>query len=110
MSNLSENIYHPDILARIYRVLFLDAESEQGWSNLVAARNEDYARYLTPPQTAAGTISWVRSIENGQMADTLTRLNEKWGQVIEVYVSTAVAAGSAKRIVQLSDISNKGEN
>lgn len=100
MSILADNTYHPDVLARIYRVLFIDAEAESGWSNLVALRNADYARYLTPPETAAGTAQWDWSIRTGQMADTIARLNEKWNQMIQAYISTAVEAQAAKRLVQ----------
>lgn len=100
MSILAGNTYHPDVLARIYGVLFVEAEAESGWSNLVIIRNADYARYLTPPETAAGTAQWDWSIRTGQMAATIERLNEKWGQTIKAYISTAVEAQAAKRLVQ----------
>lgn len=100
MSILADNTYHPDVLARIYGVLFLDADAEKGWLNLVALRNHDYARYLTPPDNATGKAQWDLSIRSGQMADTIARLNEKWNRTIKAYIATAVTARSAKQIVQ----------
>lgn len=34
------------------------------------------------------------------MADTVARLNEKWNRTINAYISTAVEAQAAKRLVQ----------
>jgi hypothetical protein len=92
---LALNTYDPDLLARTYAVLFLDADVEAGWANLVALRNADYAKYLTPPSTAAGTKEWDWLIRTGQMANTVERLNEKWNRTIQDYIAAAIAARQA---------------
>ena len=98
MKILADNTYHPDVLARTYSVLFLDGDADAGWSNLVACRNAEYARYLTPSTTATGTAQWDWSIRTGQMADTIERLNEKWHQTIQDYISTAITAQVARML------------
>lgn len=90
--------YHPYVMSRVYRVLFLDAGAETGWANLVRLRNVDYARYLSPPDTAAGTYQRGWSIRTDQLADTVERLNEKWHRAFETFISTAIESGSAKRL------------
>ena len=99
MSLLEENTYEPKVLARVYRILLLDAQAEQRWVTLVEDRNTEYAKYLTPPDTASGRMVWERAIHSGQIMDTVIRLNEKWHEIIESFVSEAVSSRQAKRIV-----------
>jgi len=97
---LGQNTYHPDVMARTYRVLFFDAKTEDTWRNMVAVRNCEYADYLTPPETAAGTAQWDWSIRTGLMASTIDALNEKWHRTFEAFIATAIEAQKAKRTIE----------
>jgi hypothetical protein len=98
MSALREE-YHPDVLARIYRVLFYDTDADRGWSNLVFLRNQEYATYITPPTCSSAAIQhWIHRANVGELSKTLEALNKKWDSTFKRYILTAVAAGQATRV------------